>query len=327
MSPVPRKASVGEVPILDLGPLLGGGDITGLARELRAACEGTAFFYIRNHGIAPGVLDDVFAQSRRFFERPVAARMTVLKDRFHRGYLPVGTTKYPGRQPDLKDSFDIGVDLPLDDPDVAGGTPLYGPNQWPADLPGFRAPVERYFDAVRALGLQLLRVFAVSLDLEEDFFQRLYRKPAVLTRLMHYPVPDEAPSDDLFGASAHTDFGVITILAQDPSGGLEVMKRDGEWIGAPYVEGTFVVNLGDLMHRWTNEFYQSNPHRVVNRIGRSRYSIPTFFNPDHRARVEVLPSCIRPDRPAKYEPVLAGEYVTDKIKINQGYRPPNETAA
>jgi isopenicillin N synthase-like dioxygenase len=102
MSLVPRKASVGEVPILDLGPLIGGGDIRPLARALRAACEGTAFFYIRNHGVPAAVLDDVFAQSRRFFERPVEARMTVLKDRFHRGYLPVGTTRYPGRQPDLK---------------------------------------------------------------------------------------------------------------------------------------------------------------------------------------------------------------------------------
>ena len=327
MSPIPRKASVGEVPILDLGPLLGGGDIQPLARDLRAACEGTAFFYIANHGVPARVIDDAFAQSRRFFERPVEARMSVLKDRFHRGYLPVGTTRYPGRQPDLKDSFDLGIDLAADDPDVVAGTPLYGPNRWPSDLPGFRAPIERYFDAVRALGMQLLRAFAISLDLEADFFQQRYQKPSVLTRLMHYPVPDQATPDGMLGAQAHTDFGVITILAQDPSGGLEIMKRDGEWIGAPHVEGTFVVNLGDLMHRWTNDIYQSNPHRVVNRIGRERYSIPTFFNPDHWAPVDVLPSCIAPDRPAKYERVLAGEYVTNKIKINQGYRPPNETAA
>ncbi|MEJ0071879.1 MAG: 2-oxoglutarate and iron-dependent oxygenase domain-containing protein [Pseudomonadota bacterium] len=327
MSAIPRKASVDEVPILDLGSLAEGADIRPLARALRATCEETAFFYIRNHGIPESVLDDVFAQARRFFERPVEARMTVLKDRFHRGYLPIGTTRYPGRQPDLKDSFDIGIDLPLDDPDVMAGTPLYGPNQWPADLPGFRAPVERYFDAVRALGMRLLRVFAISLDLEADFFQKLYRKPSVLTRLMHYPMPEATMSADMLGASQHTDFGVITILAQDPSGGLEVLKRDGEWIGAPYVEGTFVVNLGDLMHRWTNDIYQSNPHRVVNRIGRSRYSIPTFFNPDHRAKVEVLPTCLRPGEAPKYEPVLAGEYVSNKIKVNQGYRPPNETAA
>jgi len=327
MNAIPRKASVDEVPILDLGPLVGGGDISKLARELRAACEGTAFFYVRDHGIPPAVLDTVFAQMRRFFERPVEARMTVLKDRFHRGYLPVGTTRYPGRQPDLKDSFDLGLDLPLDDPDVAAGTPLYGPNQWPTDLPGFRAPVERYAESVRTLGMQLLRLFAVSLDLAEDFFQKLYRKPAIVTRLMHYPAPEATTPDDMLGASQHTDFGVITILAQDPSGGLEVRKPDGEWIGAPYVEGTFVVNLGDLMHRWTNDFYQSNPHRVVNRLGRARYSIPTFFNPDHWAKVEVLPTCVGPGRPAKYEPVLAGEYVTHKIKTNQGYRPPNETAA
>ena len=327
MSVMPRKAAVGEVPVLDLAPLIGGGDIRPLAHVLRAACEDIGFFYIRNHGVPVTVIDGAFAQSRRFFERPVEARMSVHKDRFHRGYLPVGTTRYPGRQPDLKDSFDLGIDLPVDDPHVAAVTPLYGPNQWPSDLPGFREPVERYFEAVRGLGMQLLRAFAVSLDLPEDFFQQRYRKPSVLTRLMHYPMPDQSTPDDMLGASAHTDFGVITILAQDPDGGLEIMKRDGEWIGAPYVDDTFVVNLGDLMHRWTNDLYQSKPHRVVNRLGRERYSIPTFFNPDHWAVVDVLPTCVAPDRPAKYERVLAGDYVSNKIKVNQGYRPPNESAA
>ncbi len=327
MGVIPRKAAVGEVPVLDLAPLIGGGDIRPLAHALRAACEDIGFFYIRNHGVPVSVINGVFAQSRRFFERPVEARMGVHKDRFPRGYLPVGTTRYPGREPDLKDSFDLGIDLAVDDPDVVAGTPLYGPNQWPRDLPGFREPVERYFDAVRGLGMQLLLVFAISLDLPEDFFQQRYQKPSVLTRMMHYPMPDQSTPDDMLGASAHTDFGVITILAQDPDGGLEIMKRDGEWIGAPYVDDTFVVNLGDLMHRWTNDLYQSKPHRVVNRLGRERYSIPTFFNPDHWAPVDVLPSCIAPDRPAKYERVLAGEYVTNKIKINQGYRPPNESAA
>jgi isopenicillin N synthase-like dioxygenase len=321
----PPAASADDVPVLDLGPLVAGGDITALAREIRQACEGMAFFYIKGHGIPQELIDGTFEASRRFFAQPLETRMLNHKDRFHRGYLPLGTTRYPGKAADLKDSFDIGVDLPLDHPDVVAGLPLHGPNQWPA-LEGFRRPVEGYFQAVRECGLRLLRLFALSLEVEDDFFTRHYADPTILMRMLHYPPQEQATEEGAIGAFPHSDYGVMTLLAQDPSGGLELQKLDGSWIGAPYIPGTFVVNIGDLMGRWTNDVYRSNQHRVVNRLGTERYSIPFFFNPNHHALVECIPSCAGPDRPALYPPVEAGEYVANKIRTNQNFQEPSEKA-
>lgn len=308
-----------EIPILDMEPLIKGGDLEELSLALRRACENIGFFYALNHGVPETIIDEVFVASQKFFAEPLDARMQVYKDRFHRGYLPVGTTKYPGKPADLKDSFDVGVDLPLEHPDVVAGLPLHGPNQWP-ELVDFREPVETYFFEVRSFGFKLLRLFAQSLKVEDDFFLRHYDNPTILMRMLHYPPQNQAKEEGSFGAFPHTDYGVITVLAQDSLGGLELEKRDGSWISAPYIPGTFVVNIGDLMGRWTNDVYRSNKHQVVNRLGVERYSIPFFFNPNHRAIVDCIPSCASADNPSRYSPVLAGEYIADKIKVNQGFK-------
>lgn len=160
--PIPPKATA--VPVIDMAPMLQNGDITDLVREIKMACEQVGFFYVRNHGISAVTIDAVIDASRRFFEQPLEIRMKCVKDEFHRGYLPLGTTQYPGRSPDLKDSFDIGVDLPLDDPDVISGLPLHGPNQWP-NLANFRNPAEDYFAAEHGFGMRLLKAMALSLQL------------------------------------------------------------------------------------------------------------------------------------------------------------------
>jgi isopenicillin N synthase-like dioxygenase len=139
-------------------------------------------------------------------------------------------------------------------------------------------------------------------------------------RLLHYPPQEQAQEPGSFGAYPHTDYGVITVLAQDPSGGLELQKTDGSWIAAPYVPGTFVINIGDLMAHWTNGLYKSNKHQVVNRTGKERFSIPFFFNPDHRAVVECIPNCNQLDNLDVYPPVMAGEYIANKIRTNQGFK-------
>ncbi len=327
MTPAPpRAATADEVPILDMGPLVAGDDVDSLARRLHSACTDIAFFHASNHGVPEAVIEGAFDASRRFSSAPAEVREAVLKDRFHRGYLPLGTTHYPGRGPDLKDSFDLGLDLALDDADVVAGLPLHGPNQWP-DLDGFRPPVEAYFEAVRDFGMRLLRLFARSLGIEDDFFARHYAKPTITMRLIHYPPQSAALAEDSIGAQAHSDYGLATVLAQDPSGGLELQKPDGTWIAAPHVPGTFVVNLGDLMTRWTNEVYRSNKHRVVNRLGRERYSISFFFNPDHRAPVTRIPTCAGPGHPPRHGTIAAGHYVADKIRANQGFRDPEIAAA
>jgi isopenicillin N synthase-like dioxygenase len=317
MSSIPRAATADEVPVLDLTQLIDGGDLTSLAAQLRHACETTGFFYVRNHGVPQSVVDEVFAATRRFFDLPLAERMAwKIDDRFRRGYMPQGINQHPGFAPDLKESYELALDLPLDDPDVVAGLPLHGPNRWPDGHPWLRQAAEAYYAETLALGKQLLRLFAVSLGLPEAYFLPYCTKPMVQTRLFHYP-PAPPQDETAYGVAPHTDYGMITLLTQDPIGGLELRKRDGEWVGAPFIPGTFVVNLGDMFKVWTNDIYVSNLHRVVNRTGRERYSIPTFFNLDYHAPVSCLPTCQSAENPPKYAPIASGDYLVSRFRSVQ----------
>lgn len=311
----PRHATREEVPVLDLSPLVDGGAVGALASELHRACTTTGFFYVANHGVAPTVIDAVFDATRRYFALPIEERLKDRMDeRFRRGFMPFGINQHPGYDPDLKESYEIGLDLPLDDPDVLAGRPLHGPNRWPADKIWLRAAAEPYFEATVALGKRLLRLFAIALGEEDAFFLRWCKKPMAQSRLFHYP-PQRAPENEReWGVAPHTDYGMITLLLQDPIGGLELRKRDGEWVGAPYIEGTYIVNLGDLFKVWTDDVYVSNLHRVVNRTGRERYSIPMFFNLDYDAPVRPLASCVSAANPARYAPIASGDYLVGRFR-------------
>jgi isopenicillin N synthase-like dioxygenase len=321
MHQIPRAASAEEVPVLDLSPLNDGGDLASLARQLRHACVTTGFFYVARHGIPDATVEGIFAATRRYFDLPLEHRLPHRMDeKYRRGFMPQGINQHPGFAPDLKESYEIGVDLPPSDPDVAAGLPLHGPNRWPADCPWLREASEAYFAETDALGRRLLKVFAVSLDMPQDTFLAACTKPMVQMRLFHYPAQPPIGDDKAFGVAPHTDYGMITMLLQDPIGGLELKKRDGEWIGAPYVPGTLVINIGDLFQRWTNDVYTSNQHRVVNRSGKERYSIPTFFNLDYNSVVSCLPTCQSADNPAKYPPIKSGDYLLSRFRDVQKYR-------
>ncbi|PZW44901.1 isopenicillin N synthase-like dioxygenase [Humitalea rosea] len=320
---MPRAATAEEMPILDLTPLNTGGSIDALARQLRHACETIGFFYIRNHGVPQAVVDAVFDATRRYFDLPLEERMRLkIDDRFRRGFMPQGINQHPGFAPDIKESYEFALDLPLDDPSVVAGLPLHGPNRWPEEHPWLREAAEAYFNETMALGKRLLRVFATSLDLPQDFFLQYTKKPMVQTRLFHYPPSPPVTDASAFGVAPHSDYGMITLLTQDPIGGLELRKRDGEWVRAPFVEGTFVVNLGDMFKVWTNDLYISNMHRVVNRSGKERYSIPTFFNLDYDAPVRALPQCLSPEHPARYEPIKSGDYLVSRFRAVQKFGRP-----
>jgi len=146
----------------------------------------------------------------------------------------------------------------------------------------------------------------------------------VRARLIHYPPQHENPSDGQFGAAAHTDYGTITVLWQDDVGGLQVRNRDGDWIDAPPIEGTFVINIGDMLERWSNNLFVSTPHRVVNASGRERYSIPVFYDPDYDVTVECLPNCSSNDNPQRHDPINAGEYITARYDGSYAYRQPSK---
>lgn len=310
---------VGQLPIIDFD----GVDEARLARQLDDAFSGIGFCYFRGIGVSEAARDGVFAASRRFHAMPQAAKQAIAMNRFHRGYMAPKTslieTSSVARvtKPNNSESFMLMHEVAEDDPRF--GRPLDGPNQWP-DLRGFREAVESYATAMRAICLRLLRPMALALGLPADWFAPYFEQPTTFLRLLHYPPqPPDAP-DDAFGSAPHTDYGFITILAQDNAGGLEVRRSDGTWLKAHPIPGTWVVNVADMLSRWTNGRWQSTPHRVKNLSGGDRYSCPYFFDMSMDSTVAVLPTCQGPGNPPKEPPVRYGDYLLERLDRNYAYR-------
>jgi isopenicillin N synthase-like dioxygenase len=314
------RVSHATLPIIDIGGLRSPDRAArrNVAAALRKACVSNGFFYIRNHGVPEPVVAAVFAEAERFFALPAAQKADVdkAKSSANRGYEPLsGQTLEAGAPPDLKEGFYIGPEIAADDPRGLAGKFNQGPNQWPAGVPDFRGTMERYFAEMLSLGACLMGGLALSLDLAEDHFAAFCREPIATLRLLHYPPQpaDAAPGQK--GAGAHTDFGGLTLLQQDDVGGLEVFDQaSGGWIHADPMPGTYVVNLGDMIARWTNDRYRSTLHRVVNSSGRERYSVPFFFvgNPDHEVR--CLPTCLSPGETPKYSPTTVEAHLREMYR-------------
>jgi isopenicillin N synthase-like dioxygenase len=212
----------------------------------------------------------------------------------------------PGKPQRMLEAFQMMLDLPLDDPDVRAGNVMCGPNRWPAGAPAFRAAMEAYFAAMMELTRLLLFAFARGLGLPNDFFQGHFHKPLTQLRLLHYP--PQPPGSDAEGVEAQTDTGAFTILLRDDVGGLEVRTRAGRWLAAQPIPGAIVINIADMMQRWTNGRFVSTPHRVRNRTGRDRISAPFFANPDYAAVITPLAGGGR-DAGTSYAPLAWGPYV------------------
>jgi len=274
---------VDGIPIIDLQSA----DVT---TQFRSAYGELGFGYISGHGISPGLITSVFAQSQAFHALPLAQKMVVKAGRAHRGYIPMDastdrTSKLAKvTKPNQSASFMILRQDAIEDPDVY----LSGPNTWP-DLPEFRETMEAYQTAMSTLARQMLPILLDAAGIENHSILRAFDSPTTWLRLLHYPPQAAQSADDLYGSAPHTDFGALTLLAQDPIGGLEVMTPDGTWHAAPYRPGTFVVNVGDMLHRLSNGRLLSTPHRVINRSGSERYSCPFFFDPHVHATIAPLP--------------------------------------
>ena len=318
-----------SIPVIDISALSGTDRAAteATARELGTACETVGFFYIRGHGIPQALIDRTYALSRRFHTAPLAQRMTVSVDKSpgNRGYTPT-SDEYEDPDPELyrlvepKDprgdfltkptlhaAFDLSLDLAQDDPDFLAGNIMLVPNQWPDWIPEFRAQIMEYYGAVMQVGERLFRAFALALGLPERFFLDRARKPTSQLRLLYYP-PNDRPMDNTNqGIGAHSDFECFTVLNQ-MAPGLQVMNAADEWVEAPPIEGTFIVNIGDLLEGWTNGRFKATQHRVVN-TGRERLSLPLFFAVDYDTVVEPLPQFVGPDRPPAYERIVAGEHL------------------
>jgi isopenicillin N synthase-like dioxygenase len=324
------SATNSRVPIIDIGPFVAGdpGARRSVAHQIRAALEDIGFFGIANHGVSGEVVERTFETSRRFFALPLEAKLRVKINSAHRGYMPMSDQhRVEAKRPNLSESFLLGLDLGPNDPDTAADKPLHGPNQWLPEPAGFRAAMEAYHRAMTDLGFKMLDLFEAALDVEPGFFSRNYRKPMAFVRALHYPpAPADLPPDQ-FGAAPHSDFGFMTILAQDAVGGLQVRTRAGEWIDVPNLPGVFVVNVGDMLMRWTNDRFVSTVHRVINAKGRDRYSLPFFFDPDFDTEVRCIATCQGPGNPPRYEPTTWGEFVTARFDANHAYRRAQEANA
>jgi isopenicillin N synthase-like dioxygenase len=298
------------------------------AQAIRDACLIDGFFYIANHGVPEAVIETVHAEGQRFFRQPPEVKRQAAVNARHRGFNALGDAHmYEARKPDHKEFFTIGLDLPEDDPDVLAGEKLRGPNNWPPGMPAFRATLEAYYAAMLACGADLMRAVAVSLELDVDFFVSRYCKPLQRTQVVYYPPQPADLGEDQFGVAPHSDFGCITLLWQDTNGGLEVLERSTQrWIPAPPIPGTLVINVADLLARWTNDRYASTPHRVINRSGRERLSIATFHDPDYKAVVDPR-DLGTPEADCRYDPILAGEHIVGRIERSFGYRKRLATAA
>ena len=295
------------IPVISLAALRRGGSeaIDGVTKEIVTACETAGFFYVIDHGVSPAQIAAVFEAARWFFGRPPAERnaLDVATSSNFRGYVPMGITG-PNVPRRLLEAFQMMIDLGPDDPDVQAGNMMYGPNRWPPEAPEFRAAMQGYFAAMTELSQRLLGAFARGLGLSDDYFLSFFRKPLTQLRLLHYP--PQPPDEGAQGVETHTDTGAFTILLQDRVGALEVRNRAGQWIGARPIPDSFVINVGDMMQRWTDGRFVSTPHRVANRTGEDRFSVPFFANPDYDAIITPL---AQDPSAGPREPLSCGPYV------------------
>jgi len=321
---VAARVPLARIPVIDLAPFLHGapGQRAEVARQIGDACRNIGFFYIINHGVPETLVSATFAEAKRFFAQSPEkkAEVAIEHSACHRGYFSTGGENLdPEKQKtagDLKEGYKIGRDLAADHPLVRANTPLHGPNQWP-DLPGWRETMTSYYDAMEALGRELLHAFALSLNIPEQHFDLWLAAPMTTLGPLHYPPQRGHITEAQLGAGAHTDYGCLTLLAQDDAGGLQVRDGAGQWLDAPPLSGSFVVNIGDMMERWTNGVFTSTRHRVINISGRERYSLPFFFDPDFYTPVACLETCL--GEGAKFPPTTAGQHLLDKINASFTY--------
>ncbi len=280
------------LPVIDVAPLLSGGDASAVAAAIGEACRDLGFFYVTGHAIGADTLSALDAASRKFFALPEAEKMTIAMargGRAWRGYFPLGGELTSGK-PDKKQGLYFGEELDADDRRVRAGLPLHGANLFPESVPELKMAVLRFMAEAARSAHAIMEGVALSLGLDAQYFRRAYTAdPTLLFRVFEYPAGD----DESWGVGEHTDYGLLTLLAQDEHGGLQVKTPNG-WIDAPPIDGALVCNIGDMLDRLTGGLYRSTPHRVRNVSGKSRLSFPFFFDPGWDAEIVPLPASANP---------------------------------
>ena len=284
------------LPLIDVRPLFGEGRAARerVADEIGAACRDHGFFYAQGHGVDITLIDAVREAASAFFALPLETKMQIAMaraGRTWRGYFPVGGELTSGK-PDLKEGIYFGEELGPGDARARANLPMHGANLFPAEVPALKPLVLDYIERNRRAAHAIMEGVALSLDLPASYFRDTYtRDPTILFRIFRYP--PAPPGDESWGVGEHTDYGLLTLLAQDDVGGLQVKTARG-WIDAPPIKGALVCNIGDMLDRLTAGAYKSTPHRVRNESGRERLSLPFFFDPGFDAEIVPLPHL--PDR-------------------------------
>ena len=316
------------IPVIDFGPAFRGepAGLDAVAARVRHASETVGFFYLAGHGVPGELVDAAFTASREFHALPLEEKLALRLNENNIGYLGVNqsvqgaSTVHKATRPNYNESFFISHDRDADHPDVVAGTPLRGRNQWPAGHVAMRTAMVRYFKTMERVGERMLPVLARALDLPADFFTKLFQNEAhVNLRFLHYP-PQETDDDEQFGQGPHTDNSFITMLAREDVPGLAVGLPTGEWLAPPVIPDTFLVNLGNIMKRWSNDRFLSTPHGVLNDTGKDRYSIAFFYSPNVDAVIECVPSCVGGENPARYAPAVYRDLVLAFYNANYFHR-------
>ena len=321
----------GTLDTIDIGPLFDGGDSAArhrVAEAIAAACHMSGFFYISGHRIPGDAFVALEQTSRRFFALPDREKAEIAMAKggvAWRGWFPVGDELTSG-QADLKEGLYLGTELPAEDLRVQAGLPFHGANLWPRQVPELRDAVLRYMALATNAANALIAGVALSLGLDDDYFERLYTAdPTILFRIFRYPAAPQRDAAE-WGVGEHTDYGLLTLLAQDKHGGLQVRTEAG-WIDAPPLPGTLVCNIGDMLDRLTGGAYKSTPHRARNVSGTDRLSFPLFFDPNLAAAIRPLPKhtvrdrgVIDADRARRWDQASVhifdgtyGDYLTAKV--------------
>ena len=310
-----------SIPLIDIGPALAGepGALDRTALALRHACEQIGFLAITNHGVPATIVAGCFDAAAAFHAQPLPAKLALSLDARMQGYLPYrGSTARSNalnavRKPNENEAFFVL-------PEHEGG------NRWPAGLPGFAEAAQAAFEAFQALAARLLPLYARALDLPADHFGRFFTRAHSSLRLTHYP--PVAYAEHQYGLAPHTDTSFITLLAANDRPGLQVRTRDGAWLDVAGVPGSFIVNTGDMLHRWTNGRFLSTPHRAVNPGGGPRYAIPYFYHPNLETSLAPLPGCVSAANPPRFETQTVAEFMAHFRRSNyERFREPSATDA
>ncbi len=333
----PSDGRAGQsIPVVDVAalrrsidPAADATERKAVVRELGRTLEDVGFVYLSGHGIAPALVEDLRQTADRFHALSDDTKLKLRINDFHRGYIPYRSsiietsTVAAVSKPNLSTSLMVMHEMAEDDPAVLRGDALQGPNQWPEEVPELRDVAIRYMSEMGALARDLAVALAEALGLFPSWFLPHFDRPTTFLRLLNYPQqePDTGASGDAaIGSAPHTDYGFITLLAQDDTGGLEVRAKDGTWIAAPPISDTFVMNVGDILQRWSNGRFASTPHRVINRSARRRTSQPFFFDPSMNSVIECPASLLAPGEAPRFPPVCWGDYLMERLNRNYNYR-------